>query len=79
VHQGRHPVDEAAEVVVEGDHVVGDEAKRRVAVLADLAEREAAPSLCLGFGLRIPGRLVAVLVVVIVLVVMVMLAHGDAV
>jgi len=69
VHQHGHPVNEPPEVVVEVLDVVGDQAKRRVAVLADLRERKPTPSLGLGLFTSVFLGLVIVLVVVIVVVI----------
>jgi hypothetical protein len=68
VHQHGHPVDEAAEVVVEVFDVVRDQAQRRIAVLADLREGKPTPSIRLGLLTSVFLRLVIVLVVVLVIV-----------
>src|SRR5439155_3506829 len=70
VHQAGHPVDEAPEIVVEIDDLVRDEAQRRIAVLADLSERQLPP----GFGLDIDLDVLVVLVLVFVFVFV--LGHG---
>ena len=81
LHERRHPVDEPAEVVVELHDLVGDESERRIAVLPDLPEREAAARVGLGFGALVLDGLAVVVVVVlmVVLMIVVMPAHGDAV
>ena len=62
-------------------HLVRDEPQRRIAVLADLREREPAARIGLCLGARVLDGLVVVVVVVLVVVLMVVvvLAHGDAV
>jgi hypothetical protein len=78
VHQHGHPVDEAAKIVVEVLDVVGDQAERRVAVLADLCERKPTPSLDLGLLASVFVRLVIVLVVMLVIVlVMFVVRHSG--
>ncbi len=82
VHERGHAFDEPAQVVVEVDDLVRDEPQRRIAVLADLPQREAAACFGLRFGARVLvglGRVLVVVLVVVVLVVVVVVAHGDAV
>jgi heme/copper-type cytochrome/quinol oxidase subunit 2 len=69
LHQHGHSVDKPPEVVVEVLDVVGDQAERRVAVLADLREGKPTPSFDLGLLTSVFLRLVIVLVVVLVVVI----------
>jgi hypothetical protein len=73
VHQHDHPVDQPPEVIVEVLDGVRDQAKRRVAVLADLRERKPPPSLGLGPLTSVLSRLVIVLVLVVVLVIVIVI------
>jgi hypothetical protein len=68
VHQHGHAVDEPPQIVVEVLDGVRNQAERGIAVLADLRERKATPSLGLSLLASVFVRLVLVLVVVLVIV-----------
>ena len=71
VHQREHPLGELLQLLVERLDLVGPHPQHRVAVLADLRERDLAPGAPLGL-------LVAIVLVVLVLVVVTRRARGRA-
>ena len=78
VHQADHAVDEAAEVVVEIRDLVRRQAQRRVAVLADLSERQPAARLDLGVVLVVVLAVVVVVLVVMIGVVLMVVIVGHS-
>ena len=86
VHEAGHPLGQPRKLLVEGLDLVGAHPQDRVAVLADLRERDAAPRLQLGTIVVIVLVVVAVVMIVItvvvimaVLVVVVVIAHAAGV
>jgi len=79
VHQNDHPVDEAPKIIVEVLDGVRDQAKSRVAVLADLRERKPTTSLDLGLLTSVLFQLVVMVMVVLVIVlVMFVVRHSGS-
>ena len=71
VHERRHPLGEPGELLVEVLDLVGAHAQHRIAVLADLRERELAPRLAARRVVVVVLVARAVLVVVVAVVVIV--------
>jgi hypothetical protein len=79
VHQNDHSVDEAPKIIVEVLDGVRDQAKSRVAVLANLRERKPPPSLDFGLLTSVLVRLVIMVMVVLVIVlVMFVVRHSGS-
>jgi hypothetical protein len=76
VRERRHPLDQAAKLVVERLHLAGAHAQDGVRVLADLGERDQPKRFALGVVVVLVGVLMAVLVHV--LEVMISLFHNAA-
>ena len=75
VHEDQHPLREPRELLVEGLDLVGAHPQHRIAVLADLRQRDLPPRL----ALRLLGVLlvaVVIVIVVIVIVVVVVVRRG---
>ena len=77
VHERRHALDQALEVVVEGLDLAGLHPQRRVAVLADAREREEPARLALEI-LLVVWLVVLVLVVLVLVVAVLVVGHCAA-